>query len=274
MNYVRQGFNPIKYAIDKYKTVFCTNVKAQLAYRGIIFESIFNYIMECILLVFLWKAIYSGSQILYGRSFTQMKGYLLASCSFSSFYSYPSIHFLSTDIRNGEIAYTLTRPIDFQMQFFFKNLGRIVSSILMIIPIFFILSFFSKSMPSGNLIYGFFSLLMGIFLCISFDFFLGILCFWAENSWGISLARQVALQYLSGAFVPLDCFPPQVTTILRDFFPFSGIVYFPVQFLTGSYPFSYFLSRMVFQTAWFLFFLILGRAFYLVARKKATVNGG
>lgn len=274
MNYVRQALNQAKNEVVKYESIFFSNVKAQFAYKGIILETVFNYVMECILLIFLWRAIYSENQTLYGRSFYQMKEYLLASCAFSSFYTYPSIHFLSLDIRNGEIAYTLTKPIDFQIQFFFKNLGRIVSSVLILMPLLFLLSFFSHTIPSGNLLFAFSSLMMGIFLCICFDFFLGILCFWTENSWGISLVRQVALQYLSGAFVPLDCFPSKIAAVLRDFFPFSGIVYFPVQFVTQSFSMDYFLDRMKFQAIWCLSFVIWGRTVYLIARKRTTVNGG
>jgi len=274
MNYVAQVLSSVRNKFTKYKSVFCANVKAQLAYRGIVLEIAFYYIMECVLLVFLWRAIYSGNHTLYGRTLAQMKGYLLASSAFSSIYSYPSIHFLSLDIRNGEIAYTLSRPIDFQAQFIFKNLGRTVSSMLVIAPFYILLSLAFGATPSGNAFFTVSSLAMGILLCISFDFCLGVLCFWTENSWGVSLARQIALQYLSGAFVPLDCFPPQIAKILRDYFPFSGIVYFPVQFATQRFSMTYFLDRVKFQAAWCLMFLVFGRLLYLLVRRITTVNGG
>lgn len=259
---------------EKYSAVFLANVRAQLAYRGIVIETVFDYFMQCLLLILLWRAIYSDSPTLYGRSFAQMKEYLLASCAFSSIYAYPSIHFLSVDIRNGEIAYTLTRPLDFQAQFFFKNLGRVAASLLVVLPVFFLSSLLVGAVPGGSPLFSLVSLVMAIALCISFDFLLGILCFWTENSWGISLVRQVALQYLSGAFMPLDCFPPKVAEILRDYLPFSGIVYFPVEFLKQPYSWAYFLRRLGIQGLWCLLFLAVGRLFYGLARKKVTVNGG
>lgn len=274
MNYAATAFSSVRDTFKKYEAIFRVNVKAQAAYRGIVLETVFYYGMECVLLVFLWRAIYSGNASLYGRTFPQMKGYLLASTAFSSFYCYPSIHFLSQDIRNGEIAYTLLRPIDFQAQFIFKNLGRILSTMLVILPIYLLFSLMFRTLPGGNLCFTVSSLAMGILLCVSFDFLLGVLCFWTENSWGVSLIRQIALQYLSGAFVPLDCFPPRIAKVLLDYFPFSGIVFFPVQFATRQFPTTYFLDRMKIQAAWCLAFLILGRTLYLLVRKITTVNGG
>jgi ABC-2 type transport system permease protein len=274
MNFVKRILSRVQFKSKKYAILFWVNVKAQFAYRGIVLEVVFDYIMELILLLLLWRAIYGDNQILYGRSFSQMKGYLIASCTISYFFSYPSIQFLSLDIRNGEIAYTLIKPIDFQVQFFFKCLGRTVSYMIIVLPMCIIFARLSGATSSGNWIFAVASLLTGVIICICFDFFLGIICFWTENSWGIALARQVVLQYLSGAFVPLDCFPTQFTVIFRDYLPFSGIVYFPVQFATCAYTFSYFLNRMLLQTVWCLVFIILGRILYLIAKKKTFVNGG
>lgn len=275
MNYVKKKRRSLNVTLKRYRHWFMVNFRSQFAYRGIIFENIFNYIMQLVLMLLLWKAIYNHTEIIHGRSYEQMVQYILASSTISSFFIYPSIHFLSMDIRNGEIAYSLLKPIDFQTLFIVKNLGRTAAVAVTIIPIYALMVFFlGVASDQGNILFAFVYTLLGILTCVSFDFVMGLICFWTENSWGVTFVRQIAIQYLSGGFIPFEFLPDTISTLLRDWSPFSGIIYFPVQILTQNYPDSYILFRMVIQILWCMIFLVIGRLLHNLASTKTVVNGG
>lgn len=249
-------------------------MRSQFAYRGAIFENVFEYITQLLLMISLWSAIYAQNEQINGRSLNQMIQYIFISSTITSFYVYPSIHFLSRDIKKGNIAYDLMKPIDFQGQFIFKNLGRILSSIITISPFFILLLFVLPISIHGNILFSVVGTFLGIITCILLDFILGTLCFWTENSWGITFARSFILHFLSGAFIPLDFLPKAFSTLLQNYLPFSGIVYWPIQFFTMDVPIEKFFIQSLVQLLWCIIFWGSGQFLYRKIRGLTTINGG
>lgn len=274
MNYMKTARDEKK-NFKKYFLWASINLRSQFAYRGAIFENVFSFIMQLLLMVSLWSAIYAQKDQINNRTLDQMIQYVLISNTITSFYVYPSIHFLSRDIKNGSIAYDLMRPLDFQLQFIFKNLGRIASSVITVLPFFFIsIIVLPVDITQGNILFSFFSVLMGIITCVLFDFLLGVACFWTENSWGITFARNFAIQFLSGAFIPLDFLPKTFSKILQNYLPFSGIVYWPIQLFTTNVSNERFIVHLVVQLLWCMLFFGIGRILYCRIRSLTTINGG
>lgn len=272
---MKKGKDKHTAAYRKYFYWLAANMKSQFAYRGVIIENIFDFLLRIILMLLLWKSIYGQSVSISNRTFEQMKLYILVSTTIAAFYAYPSIYFLSMDIKHGEVAYSLIRPIDFQLQFIFKNLGIIMTMAVTILPCFFICIFLLHvTVAFESFFFAVIGTFIGILTCVLFDFTLGTLCFWTENSWGITFIRQFAIQFLSGAFIPLDFFPGFVKKVLINWLPFSGIIYIPVQFLVNPPALGYFMLRVSIQLGWCIMLLWLGRLLYRRMRSQIMINGG
>ena len=269
----QEGNSP--FSVRKYLYWAGINVRSQFAYAGIVLESIFTFVVQLLLLLTLWKAIYGDASVINGRSFTQMMQYVLISTTITSLYTYPSIHFLAMDIKRGNIAYDILKPIDFQTQFVFKNIGRIAAVALTILP-FSVLFLLVLNLGSteGSYLCALISAVVGALTCIFFDFVLGSLCFWTENSWGLTFVRQFALRFLSGAFIPPDFLPRGVDVALREYLPFSGMVYWPIRFFTAKFSWNEFAFHIAIQLLWCVFLLFAGRYLYRRIRFRIQINGG
>lgn len=61
----------------------------------------------------------------------------------------------------------------------------------------------------------------------------GLLTFWVDRATAIEELYFVISAFLTGAFAPLDLYPPTVRAII-DWTPFPYLIYYPVQILTGT----------------------------------------
>ena len=77
------------------------------------------------------------------------------------------------------------------------------------------------------------SLLVGIFW-FNVQYMMGLLAFWLEETWTFRVLFQIAAQFLSGAIIPLDFYPPWLVQLL-DYSPFPFLAYVPVKIFLGDY---------------------------------------
>ena len=97
------------------------------------------------------------------------------------------------------------------------------------IPTVLLLIFvFRIHIPLGiGLIFFPFSLLLAYLLSFCFDYFVGLLCFYTESVWGLSITKEIIVTVLSGALIPLQFFPDVIQKILL-WLPFQAIYYTPL----------------------------------------------
>ncbi|WP_414713606.1 ABC transporter permease [Schnuerera sp.] len=250
-------------------------IKIQMFDRGIILENIFSLISQLFLSYFLWKGIYGGRAVLNGRTFFQMINYIVLSVGISNIFIYPNIYFMSMDIKSGNIAYTLLKPLDYQMQFIFKNIGIIIpmSGISFFSVLIFRIFVLQLEAPV-NFIYFIISTFLSFLTVITFDFVLGMICFWTENSWGINAFKFAIISFFSGKLIPLDFFPGYLKHIAINILPFSGIVYTPIDIYQSYWSIKNFLIYLIRQSGWIIVFILLGRYIFNLARRHVFINGG
>ncbi|SDW61532.1 ABC transporter permease [Tepidimicrobium xylanilyticum] len=261
--------------LSKYFEWLKIGIKIQIFDRGIILENIFSLISQIFLSYFLWKGIYGGRDILNGRTFSQMINYIVLSVGISNIFIYPNIYFMSIDIRSGNIAYTLLKPLDYQMQFLFKNIGIIIP--MSMISLFSVLLFRIFVLPLDgpvNFVYFIISIFLSALTVITFDFVLGVICFWTENSWGINTFKFTIISFFSGKLIPLDFFPEYLKYISINILPFSGIIFTPIDIYQNYWSINYFLMYLIRQAGWIVLFILLGRYLFNLARKQVFINGG
>ncbi len=248
-----------------------------LIYRFGFLFSIAGNILYMSVTYFLWRSIYQGREVLRGLTFEQTYIYVaLGSAVFILLKTYVDWQ-MSYEIREGVIATYLIKPIDLQLYELCASSGFSLMSLSAItIPTILLMIFvFHIEIPLGIGLALFpFSLLLAYLLSFCFDYFVGLLCFYTDSVWGISMTKEIIITVLSGALIPLPFFPDAIQKILM-WLPFQAIYYTPLTMVAQpSLGWGVFLPMLGVQLFWAIALFALTRLFYNQAVKVLRISGG
>jgi ABC-2 type transport system permease protein len=118
------------------------------------------------------------------------------------------------------------------------------------------------------------SLLFAFLISFSFDYFIGLLAFYSESIWGVSITKEIVVTLFSGALIPLQFFPDVIQRVLY-WLPFQAIYHTPLMMITRpSLGWDVFLPMLLVQVFWSAALFILTRLFYNQAIKVLRIAGG
>lgn len=226
---------------------------------------------------YLWKSIYTYSDTIRGLTFNETFLYVgLGSAIFILLKTYADwyIHY---EIREGNIATYLTKPIDYQIYNLFANLGSLLinlTAITLPTAVVMIFIFQVKVTPGVGLLLFPISLLFAFLISFSIDYFIGLLAFYTESIWGVSITKEIIVTVLSGALIPLQFFPDAIQRVLY-WLPFQAIYHTPLMMITRpDQGMQVFVPMLLVQMAWALILFVLARLFYNQAIKVLRIAGG
>lgn len=222
----------------------------------------FNFILMMILPICifffikynLWVSIYKINEgaVIKGYDLSRMIKYQFCIFLFDLFVR---SHFfsqnLSADIRLGRMSAFLLYPfhfISYQLTLFISD-----KIIQLFIGGFTLIAALIFGFISFTNFYVFLYFMLFVFAVSMFWFFMqtfvGLLAFWIEETWSISICIRFIAAFLSGTFIPLELYPQSLQDILI-WTPFPYLIYFPVKIIMGdSVPIALGLSVIM---AWLL----------------------
>jgi len=184
---------------------------------------------------------------------------------------------LEAQIKTGNVAYELLRPLDLYSYWFFRAMAmRLVPTIMRSIPVFMFAGLF-QALPAPEswsaLIAFVVSLLFAALLSSAITTLVHSSMFWTISGEGIQrLLPQVTLLF-SGVVVPLPLFPDWMQPFL-NLQPFRGVIDIPSRIYTGVIPVVEAPYYLGFQLVWFLFFAIAGKWLIARALRRFVIQGG
>lgn len=246
-----------------YRFGFLFNIIGNIVYLGVAY--------------YLWKSIYRYSDVIRGLTFNETFLYIgVGSAVFILLKTYAD-WFIHHEIRDGNIAIYLTKPIDYQVYNLFANLGSLFVSLVAIsIPTALMLTFiFRVKVAFGIGLFLFpLSLFMAFLISFSIDYFIGLMGFYSESVWGLSTTKEIIVTVFSGALIPLQFFPAAMQKVLY-WLPFQAIYHTPLMMLTRpNQSLTVFLSMLLIQLIWAVLLFLVARLFYTQAIKVLRIAGG
>lgn len=246
-----------------YRFGFIFTILGNVAYMGVAY--------------YLWRSIYAGATILRGLTFNQTFIYVaLGSSVFILLKTYAD-WYIAYEIREGIIAVYLTKPLDFQFYALATSAGSMLMNLLAVsLPTILLLTLvFRVQIPLGpGLAFLPVSLLLAFLVSFNFDYFIGLLAFYTESTWGLSSTKEIIIAVLSGALIPLQFFPAALQKILLVL-PFQTIYHTPLMMITKpDQEAGVLLSMLGVQALWVAALFTLNRLFYNQAVKVLRVSGG
>ena len=226
---------------------------------------------------YLWKSIYRYADVIRGLTFNETFIYVAhGSAIFILLKTYADwiIHY---EIREGAIAMYLTKPIDYQIYALFANFGALLMNLSAItVPTALVMLFvFKVNFVFGPGLFLFpISLLLAFLISFSIDYFVGLIGFYSESVWGLSITKEIIVTVFSGALIPLQFFPDAIQRVLY-WLPFQAIYHTPLMMLTRpNQGLDVFLSMILVQLLWAGLLFLLARLFYNQAIKVLRIAGG
>jgi ABC-2 type transport system permease protein len=262
----------------KYLHVAKMSFHVGFIYRAHFFFSALGNMLYMVFIYFLWKAVYGNSaSTLHGMTFEQVFLYLAFAASvlvlFKSYMEYE----ISDQVLTGKLVMQLLKPLDYQVLMIFRQAGFMLFNALVVtVPTFFVLCIiFGRNMHLGvNVLFFLVALGMAFITSVIIDFIVGCISFYTESIWGISLAKEAFVMFLSGAMVPIPFFPEVMQHVIA-WLPFKGIYNVPLSILTdNSMTVASYCSGIGVQCVWVVVLYLLSRAFFSRASRQVTVNGG
>ena len=248
-----------------------------LVYRFGFLFTILGNIVYLGVAYYLWRSIYQHSATIRGLTFNETFLYVgLGSAVFILLKTYAD-WIIHHEIREGAIAMYLTKPLDFQIYALFASLGSLLVTLTAItIPTVLMLAFVFKvrvAFGAGLFLFPV-SLMLAFLVSFSIDYFIGLMGFYSESVWGLSMTKEIIVTVFSGALIPLQFFPEAIQKVLF-WLPFQAIYHTPLMMMTKpDLGLGVFLPMLFIQVTWAVILFVLGRLFYNQAIKVLRIAGG
>lgn len=278
----------IKKLFRQYLPFAQAGVKTELIYKAQIFMWIFISFVEALFVVFLYAAVYRNApdgmdSVINGFTFYDMVLYMITSFLFSFVMGAGDTSYnIYTDIKEGTIANTLTKPVSYRLRHLFTFLGGFfLEWVVILLPfmvvvygIFLGLGLLKVSlgaMAVNALFFLLFSVLAGM-LNDAISYFVGMMVFYTDHMFGLNMARNTLQGFLGGRMVPLAYMGP--VGVVFSFTPFAFLNSVPVLTVMGKLLLNDILLYLGIAVAWLVLIEAVNHLIFRHAMKRLSVQGG
>ena len=272
----------MKKKLKIYMPFLVNQFKRNLAYKGSFYLFILCSVFGPFISYYLWMAIYGSSStgVLGGLTQAEMVVYVFMTYITSEVVMIGVSHEISDGVMDGSVVMTLIKPIDYRISLIYKAFGEVLYRLLAPAIFVWIGLEIYKATVLGlgftslvNVMLYICSLIMSFFIYVLFDFCFGMVAFVTTYMFGMNMAKNALLGFLSGQLIPISFFPEVIQRIF-DYLPFSSMVYTPVMVYLGKYTGAELLFVLGRQFFWILFLYGLGSYLWAKITKRLIVLGG
>ncbi|AJY75060.1 ABC transporter permease [Paenibacillus beijingensis] len=251
-------------------------VLATLAYRFEVFVSIGTNVMMMLATLFLWKTAFQGvsSSILNEQ---QMLAFTLISVVLSSMFVCNVANKINQQIREGDIALDLVKPVSLLMCYLAEDIGSSISSLVnKALPMFLMLAVLFRVplpvSPAAALLF-LASVLLSYAILWLLSALVGLTAFWVTELGPLEVVKDAIVRILSGSLIPLWYFPGWVQHVLA-FTPFPYTYQSPLGIYVGKIDSLAALQSMGIQAVWILILGLTVHRVWIRAKRSTMVQGG
>lgn len=232
------------------------------------------YTMLAWVMIGMWRVIYAAGHGPAGISLHDM-GWYNGIAQMMVFLSPRLFVVIDDDVRSGNIAYFLNRPIPYLWMRLCEGIGSLCVHLM----IFFtmgtaFLYFYLGGWPSTGVeavIASLALLVGGSIIHLMFQILCGLGTFWTNDAVFIYNAYMKVVLLLGGIYLPISFYPDFMPITLLELLPFSAMVGAPSGLLIGIGGFWNILGL---QIIWGIIVMLGLHFFYSVCLRKVEVHGG
>lgn len=262
--------------MKKYYLIFKNSLQSGLAYRMNTFAYFFSEAFSLLVMIYLWLSIYSQGNKIGSYTFRGLIiYYILTNLISLSLNAQDIARIIGEEIRLGEFVNYLLKPINFQLDKFFYNLGAIAYNFSVYFIIFFIAFVLFFNLTDLNYLLVFYFLIftiMAVVINFLIYYIIGISTFYLGFIMGVNFIISNIIFFLSGNLVPLDLLPSAVLKIV-NWLPFKYLAFIPISIITGRIATGNLLSLFVGGLLWIAILYLISLIIYKQGLKKYEAFG-
>lgn len=234
-------------------------------------------LMECLA----YKVLYDSNAMTFSMEYSALVSYIwLKEAFLVLFNTWAADNDIFSMITDGGIAYEMCRPVSLYGMWFSRNVGgRMAEATLRCVPVLMgallIPHPYKIGAPHSMAAFGLFlvTLLMGLAVTVSFCMVIYILCFFTISPQGWRMLFMGAVEFLSGAIIPIP-FIPQPFRGVIELLPFASMQNVPFRIYSGDLAGGDMIMAICLQLFWVLVLNGVGVALCKAAEKRIVVQGG
>jgi len=260
----------------RYSFIARTSARQQLTYRSELVMRAVSMAMFMAVFVALWSTAFtvSGQGELAGYALHQVVWYLAMTETITLSGSRVFME-ISQDVKEGNLAYTLARPLSYPLFQLANSLGNSAPRFFLNLATGALVVLIGVGRFAGSLSgLGAFLLLAALALILDalIAVLIGLAAFWIEEVAPIYWIYNKLLFTVGGLFLPLEMFPGWLRNI-ADWLPFRFIAYAPARAFISGDP-AFLLSALAGQVAYLVLFASAVALVWRAAQKRLVVHGG
>ncbi len=235
-----------------------------------------NRIIEVLVYISVWKAIYNQTGDTGGFTINQMVTYYILVTTIKSFALWGINEDMAHSIRTGKINKELLNPLTYFEYYFGINLGEMAFAFVVGLAIFIICSLtWGIALPINfaNFSLAVFVIILGIPITFFIQMIVGTVGFYSSSIWGMEIFKRATISIFSGAIAPITLFPNWFQS-LSNILPFKELIYTPVNIWLGQVQTEEIIFVVIKQILWGILLYFIAKIFFNHAIKKITINGG
>lgn len=249
--------------MKKYLTLIKITWQRALTYRFTVFAYRIGEMLEIIVLIFMWSAIYDSQTIIKGYTLQEMITYLLVGGLINVIVRNWLSEAVAKDIKNGNLSVFLTKPIEYMNYMFFREIGRISVAFFMsvasqtLVIIFFLDKVILRFDSASHLLLIAFMIILAFITEWLISYLIGLIAFWTDEVDGIYSTASRLRKFFAGGYFPLSLLPPLFVNISFAL-PFAYSFFVPTQLYLGKMDIATGLKGIAIQLFWiFALFVIV-----------------
>ncbi len=273
--------------LRKYKAFMKTGLLNVFAYKFNIFSWMLVVASSLLCMFFLWQSVFQNSptDVINGYTFKELISYTIIINIFAfTVGGGETQDAIREEIRKGQIAMSLIKPISYRLRFVFTTLGSLIASDLIIgFPVLAVATVLLGAngfmeIPALevfllNLLFFLAAQLFAQLLYDCIDYIFGIICFYTMASFGLAQIKDVIINFLSGMLIPIAFFPEAAAKFI-NYLPFVGMAQNPALIYLGRMDMGEAVAAIGMQIVWLIVLEIFAHFFFERAIKIVTIQGG
>lgn len=213
-----------------------------------------RWVVQRLVVYFLWLAIFAGRQKIFGYSQSMILTYVLLGNIVGTFVLGTTTMDIGGVINQGDLSNFLIRPMDFFRYYLARDTGdKLLNLIFAVFEIaLLVLLLRPPVFIEGNIWYVLLSIAavgVGSMLYFIFSLLLGFVGFWSADIWSPRFLSMVVMEFFAGGLFPLDILPRPLFAVARSL-PFFYFIYFPIKVYLGQLPLTTVVQGLVMGLVW------------------------